>query len=135
MSKQACVQELESVCQLGGNGAFQIMKLPQQGGEAVILPRWNVLALATKPAVLTVSDAAEIPEFQQGKTTAYKGKCLLVVDVGDRKPDDASFFLADDGNGKTKLFPGSEVQAPLARALIACMPPRQTTLTPDSFDV
>jgi hypothetical protein len=131
-----CVQELEGLSPMRGSGVFQTVKLPPQGGEIVILPRWNVLALASKPAVFTVDDVSAIPEIQMGKTTTYKGPGLLVVDAADRKPVQSSFFLADV-NGVLKLVPGSEVQKPLARALIVCLPPRGNLagISADAFDL
>eukprot|EP00892_Ulva_mutabilis_P010198 jgi/Ulvmu1/7550/UM037_0094.1 len=137
--------ELDSVVTLGANGVFQTMKMPAQGGEAIILPRWNILALASRPAVLSVPDVAAVPEIAQsfpkpttGKSKASKlassGVGMLVVDIADCKPDPASFFLADEG-GKLKLISGTQVQQPLARVLCICMPPRQTALVADAFDV
>ena len=68
------MQELNSVPVLGANGVFQTMRMPSQGGEAIILPRWNILALASKPAVLSVPDVAAVPEIAQSfpKPTAAK---------------------------------------------------------------
>lgn len=73
------VQELDSVPTLGANGVFQTMKMPAQGGEAIILPRWNILALASKPAVLSVPDVAAVPEIAKSfpKPTAGKVQCPL----------------------------------------------------------
>lgn len=59
---------------------------------------------------------------------------MLVVDTAECKPDPDRYFLADE-EGKLKLLPGSQVQQPLARVLFICMPPRQTALVADAFDV
>lgn len=59
---------------------------------------------------------------------------MLVVDTAECKPDPASFYLADAG-GKLKLIAGTQVEKPLARVLFICMPPRQTALVADAFDV
>lgn len=130
------VQELESACQLRGSGVFQIVKMPAGGGEAAILPRWNVLALATKPAVLTINDVSTIPEIAVGKTSTYKGPGLLVVDTADRTPENSNFYLAEC-DGVLKLVAGADVQNPLARALIVCMTPRGhlASISPDAFDL
>jgi len=65
---------------------------------------------------------------------ASSGIGMLVIDIADCKPDPASFFVADQG-GKLKLVSGTIVQQPLARVLFICMPPRQTALVADAFDV
>lgn len=73
-TNEVWMQELNSVPVLGANGVFQTMRMPSQGGEAIILPRWNILALASKPAVLSVPDVAAVPEIAQSfpKPTAAK---------------------------------------------------------------
>lgn len=130
------VQELDRVCGLRGSGVFQIISMPAQGGNIVVLPRWNVLALATKPAVLTIDEVSSVPEIGMGKTTTYKGPGMLVVDAADRTPEKSNFYLADV-DGALKLVPGSEVQTPLARAVIVCLPPRGhlASISPDAFDL
>ena len=78
-------QELDSVPVLGANGIFQTMKMPAQGGDAIILPRWNILALASKPAVLSVPDVAAVPEIARsfpkpptGKVHPQLSHCILL---------------------------------------------------------
>jgi Rubisco Assembly chaperone C-terminal domain len=48
---------------VGGNGIFQAIQLPEGGGQGVCLPRWNILALARRPAALFVNNAAAEPEI------------------------------------------------------------------------
>jgi hypothetical protein len=64
-----------------------------------------------------------------------RGPAVLILDADDSSCINASsYYVAADGD-KAVLQPGYEVQAPLARVLLICMPPRQTALVPDAFDV
>lgn len=136
MQRAFVVQEIEGVSAMRGSGVFQMYNMPAQGGNIVVLPRWNALALATKPAVLTIDEVSSVPEVGMGKTTTYKGPGMLVVDAADRTPEKSNFYLADV-DGALKLIPGSEVQTPLARAIIVCLPPRGqlASISPDAFDL
>lgn len=130
------MQAMDRVWQLQGSGMFQIVTVPEESGQLVVLPRWNVLALAARPAVLMIDEVSSVPEVTQGKTTTYKGPGLLVVDAADRTPERSSFYLADV-DGALKLVPGSEVQQPLGKALIVCLHPRSNlaSISPDAFDL
>jgi hypothetical protein len=66
------IQEVADAPRLGGNGAFQAVRLPAGGCEAVVLPRWNVIALALRPAALSVSDVSKVPEICPPKSTSTK---------------------------------------------------------------
>jgi Rubisco Assembly chaperone C-terminal domain len=55
------MQAVRSVPAVGGNGLFQAIQLPPKGGQAIVLPRWNVIALARRPAALFVDNASEVP--------------------------------------------------------------------------
>jgi hypothetical protein len=72
----------------------------------------------------------------QGKKSksSSTGQALLVVDVKDTIVDPSRYYLADV-EGMAKLVAGADVQQPLARVLMVCMPPRQKSLVPDSLDV
>ena len=59
----ACLQAVASAPLLGGNGAFQAVTLPATGVAVVLLPRWNIIALAQRPVALSVADVAEVPEI------------------------------------------------------------------------
>jgi hypothetical protein len=70
------------VSSMGGNGPFQVVNLPPGGGQAVILPRWNVLALATKPAVLSIGDISTVPEIVECFPKQPKVKHFESIAVG-----------------------------------------------------
>ena len=59
----AGMQAVAEAPELGGNGAFQAIKLPSSGTKVVLLPRWNIIALAQRPVALSVRDVAEVPEI------------------------------------------------------------------------
>ena len=61
------MQDVAGVPELGGNGIFNAITLPANSSEVVILPRWNIIALAKRPAVLSVKDVSQIPEITPPK--------------------------------------------------------------------
>jgi hypothetical protein len=66
------MQEVTDAPRLGGNGPFQAVRLPGEGSEAVILPRWNIIALALRPAALSLSDVSKVPEICPPQTKSIK---------------------------------------------------------------
>jgi Rubisco Assembly chaperone C-terminal domain len=57
------MQDVAGAPELGGNGVFQAITLPENGSKVVILPRWNIIALAKRPAALSVKDVSMVPEM------------------------------------------------------------------------
>ena len=57
------MQAVSSAPSLGGNGAFSAITLPAGGSDVVILPRWNIVALAKRPVALSVRDVTLVPEI------------------------------------------------------------------------
>eukprot|EP01025_Chloroclados_australasicus_P069885 TRINITY_DN9944_c0_g1_i1.p1 TRINITY_DN9944_c0_g1~~TRINITY_DN9944_c0_g1_i1.p1 ORF type:complete len:262 (-),score=47.04 TRINITY_DN9944_c0_g1_i1:354-1031(-) len=135
--EEASAQALRDVPKLGGNGGFDPVNLPEQGGSAVLLPRWNVIALARRPAVLSINDASKIPELASGQVkdpSRIKGQAYVVVEVGDSEEiDEASYYMCDV-NGVAKLVQGSEARDPIGRVMMACLPARSSPMVPSALD-
>lgn len=69
------MQDLAAVPELGSHGAFQEVTLPGGATKVVTLPRWNVVALARRPAVLYVSDVTSIPELSRVRSFSLQSSC------------------------------------------------------------
>ena len=57
------MQAVSGAPQLGGNGVFSAISLPAGGSAVVILPRWNIIALAKRPVAVSVRDVSLVPEI------------------------------------------------------------------------
>ena len=64
---------------LGGNGAFHAVTLPAGGSEVVVLPRWNIIALAQRPVALSVKDVSAIPEITPPASSRVRESCVCDV--------------------------------------------------------
>lgn len=57
------LQVLASAPKVGAGKVFGTFIAPAANMQLAVLPRWNIIAVARHPVVLSVADASKIPEI------------------------------------------------------------------------
>jgi hypothetical protein len=74
---ESVMQDVATAPSLGGNGPFQAVTLPEGGTRIVVLPRWNIVALAKRPTALSIKDVSEIPQIAASQPV--QRVCILLL--------------------------------------------------------
>lgn len=137
VSSAADVQRTQRV---DTEGTFSTFSLQSTASRCAVLPKWSVLAMARRPAALSLSDASTVPEICEA-TGAKNDKDvaklrtpgLMIVDaeVGSVQAD--AYYL-QERDGAAVLVRGDQATDAVAKLLFVSLPPRGDML-PDSFDV